>query len=115
MNVTVKHIRGTACPLICETTCLASVGTQLTAADTALISRRVRSEDLGLESSLGHAILGGLVGHSSSLFNPCRGWYFASLKCALTGVGNNFPISVNVLIMKNEVSPWQKVDKEGKV
>jgi len=51
MNVTVKPIRGTTCLLICKPACLASVGTQLEAADSVLISRKAVSEDSGLESS----------------------------------------------------------------
>lgn len=89
----VKLIRGTTCPLLCETARLASVATQLKAVETLLISGRARSEDLGLESSLEHTSLDGFIVHSSSLFNPSGGGYFASLKSALTGVGKNFPLS----------------------
>lgn len=117
MNETVKHIRGATCPLICETACLASVGTQLTEAETALISRRGRSEDFTLESSLGHASLGGLVVHSLGLLNPWEGGYFASLKCALMGVGNNLLLSVNVFwTMKfhPERKKGRRANEEGK-
>lgn len=54
MNLTVKHIAGTTCLLICEgdktpAPCFALVEAQLAAAENALISSRAGVDCLGLE------------------------------------------------------------------
>lgn len=114
MNVTVKHIRGTTCPLICETTCL------------------VQWEPSWQQQRI-HRFLGGLdwriyvwkvswdmpaykvwFSIHQVYLNLEGGGYFPSLKSALKSVGNYFPLLVNLFITNNGVPPWCKADKEEK-